>query len=167
MREHGDAVAPGRTLGLRGELALALLPTLTVLAVLGLIEALGNQRLLFASLASSAFLIYLDPQHRTNTVWTLLITHTLAIVAGLVAVAAVGPGYVGGGGAMVAVMLAMVLLNRVYPPAVSTSLGFGFGTVSGRAVALFALALAITAALSVLQRAAAGLIGRSHRPEHG
>jgi hypothetical protein len=50
-----------RRLGLKGVFALALLPTLMVLSVLGLVETLGRQRLLFASLASSAFLIYLDP----------------------------------------------------------------------------------------------------------
>lgn len=46
-------------IGLKGELLLAAMPTLTVLLVLALVEALSNQRLLFASLASSAFLIYL------------------------------------------------------------------------------------------------------------
>ncbi len=45
-----------RRLNLRGEFALALLPTATVLAVLALVEALSRQRLLFASLAASAFL---------------------------------------------------------------------------------------------------------------
>jgi hypothetical protein len=50
-----------RRLGLKGVFALALLPTLMVLSVLGLVETLSRQRLLFASLASSAFLIYLDP----------------------------------------------------------------------------------------------------------
>ncbi|MCA1686344.1 MAG: HPP family protein, partial [Planctomycetia bacterium] len=35
-----------RRLGLKGELILALLPTLTVLAVLSLLEVLGRQRLL-------------------------------------------------------------------------------------------------------------------------
>lgn len=45
----------------RGELALALMPTASVLGVLVLVEIFSRQRLLFASLASSAFLIYLDP----------------------------------------------------------------------------------------------------------
>jgi hypothetical protein len=59
-----------RRLGWRGELALVALPTVTVLVVLALVEALARQRLLFASLASSAFLIYLDPTHPTNRVRT-------------------------------------------------------------------------------------------------
>jgi hypothetical protein len=45
-------------LTLRDELILALLPTLVVLGVLAFVEVLSRQRLLFASLASSAFLIY-------------------------------------------------------------------------------------------------------------
>jgi hypothetical protein len=53
-------------LGLRGEFALALLPTVVVLAVFALVETFSKQRLLFAGLASSAFLIYLDPQHGTT-----------------------------------------------------------------------------------------------------
>jgi len=73
-----------RRLNLGGELALAVGPTLTVLCVLGLVEALSRQRLLFASLASSAFLIYLDPQHGTNRVRTLVLSQMPAAGVGLV-----------------------------------------------------------------------------------
>jgi len=62
-----------RRLTLKGELALATAPTAIVLGVFALVEVLSRQRLLFASLASSAFLIYLDPQHGTNTMRTLTI----------------------------------------------------------------------------------------------
>lgn len=58
-------------LSLKDELALATAPTLTVLGVLALVEVLSRQRVLFASLASSAFLIYLDPQQGINSVRTL------------------------------------------------------------------------------------------------
>ncbi|WP_197446567.1 hypothetical protein [Tautonia plasticadhaerens] len=51
------------SLGSRGELTLAIAPTAVVLLVFGLVEVLTEQRLLFASLAGSAFLIYLDPEH--------------------------------------------------------------------------------------------------------
>jgi hypothetical protein len=47
-----------RRLDIKGEIALITAPTLTVLVVMALVEALTQQRLLFASLASSAFLIY-------------------------------------------------------------------------------------------------------------
>jgi hypothetical protein len=49
-----------RRLNLQGEFILALMPTITVLGVFGLVEVFTQQHLLFASLASSAFLIYLD-----------------------------------------------------------------------------------------------------------
>jgi len=44
-----------------------------VLLVLTLVEALSNQRLLFESLTSSAFLIYLNPEHAVNSIRTLLL----------------------------------------------------------------------------------------------
>ena len=54
-----------RRLRLREELLLAVLPTATVLLTLAVVEKLGRQHLLCAALASSAFLIYLDPEHET------------------------------------------------------------------------------------------------------
>lgn len=58
-------------LSLREELMLATAPTLTVLSVLVFVEVLSRQRLLFASLASSAFLVYLEPHHSSTTARTL------------------------------------------------------------------------------------------------
>jgi CBS-domain-containing membrane protein len=117
---------PGRwRLARRGELLLAL-PTLTALVVLSLIEVFSRQRLLFASLASSAFLIYLDPQHDTNSVRTLLLAHLSAASTGLLTFIALGPGYLAAGSAMVATIVLMILLDAVHSPAVSTSLSFGF-----------------------------------------
>jgi CBS-domain-containing membrane protein len=141
-------------LDLKGELVLALLPTLTVLAVLGLVEALTEQRLLFASLAGSAFLIYLDPQHGTNQVRTLVLAHATAALLGWTTFSLIGDGYVSGGVAMVATIVLMILLDVVHPPAVSTAMGFALRAGDQTNLALFLLALAITAALVVLQRAA-------------
>lgn len=62
---EGGNHSPHRHRGIKGELRSALLPTVTVLAVLGLVETFSDQRLLFASLASSAFLIYLAQQLKT------------------------------------------------------------------------------------------------------
>ncbi len=88
------AARPARArLDVKGELLLALLPTLTVLAVLGLVEVLSQQRLLFASLASSAFLIYLDPHHGTNTIRVLVSSHLIAATAGLATYVVFGPGF--------------------------------------------------------------------------
>lgn len=90
-----------RRLHLKGELALATAPTLTVLGVLALVEVLSRQRLLFASLALSAFLIYLDPEHGTNTVRTLIFSQMLAASVGLITYLLFGAGYISGGSAMV------------------------------------------------------------------
>lgn len=143
-----------RRLGLRGDLALALLPTLVVLGVFGFVEVVSRQRLLFAPLASSAFLIYLDPLHATNTARTLTISHLLAAAVGLLTYLLLGHGYAAGGSAMVLTILLMVLLDVVHPPAVSTSLSFALRAGSERDVVLFALAVGVTASLVVMQRLA-------------
>jgi CBS-domain-containing membrane protein len=113
-----------RRLTLRGEFTLALAPTAIVLGVLALVEVLSQQRLLFASLASSAFLIYLDPQHGTNSVRTLLISQMMAASIGYLTYLGLGNGYVSGGAAMVLTIALMILMDVVHPPAVSTSLSF-------------------------------------------
>ena len=61
-------------LSIRDKLVLALLPTATVLPMLGVIEALGRHHLLCPSLASSAFLIYLEPRNEMNGVRALVVS---------------------------------------------------------------------------------------------
>ncbi|MDP9375759.1 MAG: HPP family protein [Chloroflexota bacterium] len=150
-------------LDLKGEFALAVLPTLTVLGVLALLETFSRQRLLFASLASSAFLIYLDPLHGMNTVRTLIVSHTLAALAGLLAYWPFGHGYLAGAVAMVATIALMILLDVVHPPAISTALTFAFRAESEDTLILFALALGIIAILVSSQRMAVWLLARLSR----
>lgn len=140
-------------LPLRKELLLALLPTLIVLAVFGLVEVFSRQRLLFASLASSAFLIYLDPEHGTNTVRTLVFSHLTAMICGFATYLAFGPGYLAGGSAMVIAIVLMVVFDVIHPPAVSTALGFAFRAGAEQNLVLFALALMLVVMLVLLQRA--------------
>ncbi len=147
-------------LSLQGEFVLALLPTVIVLAVFALVEVLSKQRLLFASLASSAFLIYLDPQHGTNTVRTLLTSQIMAASLGLVAYLTLGPGYLSGGTAMVATIVLMILLDAVHPPAVATSLSFAFRAGNEKNLILFGLAVAVTAMLVVIERITLWLLAR-------
>jgi len=147
-------------LSLQGEFVLALAPTVMVLGVLGLVEVLSRQRLLFASLASSAFLIYLDPQHGTNTVRTLLISQSMAATLGLLTYLTLGPGYLSGGSAMVATIALMILLDVVHPPAVATSLSFAFRAGNEKNLVLFGLAVAITAMLVVIERITLWLLAR-------
>jgi CBS-domain-containing membrane protein len=150
-------------LDLRGELALATLPTVTVLAVLALVEALSEQRLLFASLASSAFLIYLDPQHGTNAVRTLILSHLVASLIGWTTFALLGSGYLSGGSAMVATIVLMIVLDLVHPPAVSTAMAFALRAGPQSNFVLFALALGVTAALVILQRAAVWVLAHQQK----
>ncbi len=149
-----------RRLTIRGELALAAAPTIVVLGVLALIEALSRQRLLFASLASSAFLIYLDPQHGTNTVRTLILSQMMAATIGLITFLTIGSGYLSAGVAMVVTIILMILLDVVHPPAVATSLSFALKAGNENNLALFGLAVGITALLVGLERLMLWLLAR-------
>ena len=149
-----------KRLSLRGELMLAALPTATVLLVLLLVEVLSEQRLLFASLASSAFLIYLDPQHGMNTVRTLVVAQMGGALLGVATFLVLGPGYGGAAVAMVLTILLMILADAVHPPAVSTALSFALRAGDESNVLLFGLAVAITAVLVLLQRAALWILAR-------
>lgn len=149
-----------RRLNLKGELILALLPTVIILIVLGLVEVLSRQRLLFASLAASAFLIYLDPQHGTNTIRTLVISQMLAAVIGWGTHEIFSGGYLSGGSAMIIVIVLMILLDAVHPPAVATSLSFAFRAGNERNLVLFGLAVGIIATLVVLEKLTLWLLAR-------
>ncbi len=153
-------------LGIKGEFTLALLPTLTVLAVLWVVEAWSHQRLLFASLASSAFLIYLDPQHGTNSTRTLLISQLGAAIFGFVTLLAFGPGYASAGAAMLATIALMIFFDAVHPPAVSTALSFAFRPGQQSDVLLFGLAVGMITLLVGLQRACVLLLSRYHNGEN-
>jgi CBS-domain-containing membrane protein len=141
-----------RRLTLKGELALATAPTAIVLGVFALVEVLSRQRLLFASLASSAFLIYLDPQHGTNTMRTLIVAQIMAAIIGWITYMVFGSGYLSGGISMVVTIILMILMDVVHPPAVSTSLSFALKAGNENNLVLFGLAVSITALLVVLER---------------
>ena len=148
---------------MRDEFALALLPTATVLVVFALVEAVSEQRLLFASLASSAFLIYLDPQHGMNRARTLLLSQLSAATLGVTLDALIGSGYLAGGLAMMATITLMILLDAMHPPAISTSLIFAFRTADASNALLFALAVGATVALLGLERSAVWFLSRRGR----
>lgn len=149
-----------RRLPLGGELMLASLPTATVLLVLLMVEVLSEQRLLFASLASSAFLIYLDPQHGMNSVRSLVIAQTGAALLGVGTFLLLGPGYDAAALAMVLTILLMILSDAVHPPAVSTALSFALRAGDESNVLLFGLAVGITALLVLLERVALWMLAR-------
>ncbi|WP_066382246.1 MULTISPECIES: HPP family protein [unclassified Anabaena] len=152
-----------RRLDIKGEIALVAAPTVIVLIVLSLIEALSQQRLLFASLASSAFLIYLDPYHGTNTVRTLVIAQMMAATIGFIIYLLLGNGYLSGGLAMVIAIALMITLDAMHPPAVSTSLSFALKAGNINNLLLFALAVGITVILVGLERYTLWVIARYSR----
>ena len=167
-RDGRDGGTGRKRLNLKGEFALALLPTVTVLVVFAFVQALGDRHLLFASLASSAFLIYLDPRHRANSVRTLVIAQTSAAVLGsLMFVVFGGGGLAAGGCAMVAAILVMILLDAMHPPAVSTALGFGFSAEQESHLLLFVLIIGVLVLLVVLQKFAVSVLERIERRGDG
>lgn len=147
-------------IGLRRELLLVLAPTVTVLLVLVMVEAISRQRLLFASLASSAFLVYLDPSHAANQARTLVLAQMGAATVGMLSYLAFGPGYLSAGVAMLAAIVGMVVFDVLHPPSVSTALSFGLRAGDASNLLLFGLALAITVALIGLQKLSMWLIAR-------
>ncbi|MBE9010905.1 HPP family protein [Pseudanabaenaceae cyanobacterium LEGE 13415] len=149
-----------RRLGLKEELLLATAPTVVVLGVLALVEVLSRQRLLFASLASSAFLIYLDPHHETNSVRTLVSAQLMAATIGWLTFLGFGSGYVAAGSAMVLTIVLMIVLDIMHPPAVSTALSFALKSGNENNFVLFALAVGITVTLVGLERLALWLLAR-------
>lgn len=152
-----------RRLTLKGEFTLALAPTAIVLGVLALVEVLSRQRLLFASLASSAFLIYLDPQHGTNSVRTLTLSQIMAAFIGFLTYLVLGPGYISAGTAMVLTIGLMIVLDVVHPPAVSTSLSFALRAGNENNLVLFGLAVGVIATLVLLERFALWILARHSR----
>lgn len=154
-----------RRLRWRDEAALLLLPTATVLGVFGVIGAVTDQRLLFASLAASAFLIYLDPLHTANSIRTLTIGQLSAAAIGFTVSLLFGNGYLAGAAAMLATIAVTLLADAVYPPAVVTSLAFSLQSGADSNLALFTLAVGITATLVVLERGMLWLILHLESPE--
>jgi CBS-domain-containing membrane protein len=150
-------------LGLRAELLLVALPTATVLLVFALVETFTKQRLLFASLAASAYLIYLDPEHATNQIKTLVLAQIGAAVIGFGALSLLGSGYPAAALAMVTTIAALVTLDLVHPPAVSTGLAFAFQGAKESSILLFGLAVGMIALLIVIERASLWMLARARR----
>jgi CBS-domain-containing membrane protein len=144
------------------QLLLALLPTGTVLFMLGFFEALGREHLLCASMASSAFLVYRDPEHETNAARALVMSQMTAASIGWVMWSLLGPGFASASTATAATILVMILFNAVHPPAVSTALAFAMRTDGNSNIALFGLAVAMTAVLLLLKHAVLWFLSLRH-----
>ncbi len=149
--------------GLKGELALAALPTLTVMAVFFLVQVFTQQTFLFASLASSAFLIYKEPENGMNQVKTLVPAHLTAAVVGLGTFFVFGEGLLSGGVSMALTIALLVTLGIVHPPAVSSSLAFAFRAHQESEFVIFVLAVSMVAALFIIERFTVVLLHRYER----
>lgn len=152
-----------RRYDLQTDILLAIIPAGIMIAVLLLLNFFGRQELLFSSLASSAFLIYLDPKHPTNNVRTLLIAQLSAAIIGYLVYVVVGAGYVSAAISMVIAILVMLLAKAMHPPAVSTSLVFAFVHTKVNTLLMFFFAVLLLVILVVLQRASLWLIKRSEK----
>jgi CBS-domain-containing membrane protein len=149
-----------RGLSVRQEFVLAVMPTAVVLSLLALVEGFSRQRVIFASLASSAFLIYLDPQHPTNSVRSIVASHLIAALGGAAANWGLGEGYSAAAAAMIATIVAMIAIDVVHPPSVGTALTFAFRPTDVTVLSLFMLCLAVIAILVVLQNATLRILKR-------
>ncbi|MDQ3845379.1 MAG: HPP family protein, partial [Bacteroidota bacterium] len=141
-----------RRFDIKTEIALAVMPTAMIIAVLIILEAFSKQHLLFSSLAGSAFLIYLDPKHPTNEVRTLTISHMASAVIGYLVFFVAGPGYMAAAISMIIAIAVMIIAKAMHPPAVSTALIFAFQYTRMNTLMMFFFAVLLLAILIVLQR---------------
>lgn len=142
---------------------MAIMPAATIIAVLILLESFSKQQLLFSSLASSAFLIYLDPRHPTNSIRTLSIAQMSAAVIGYLIYLLFGSGYLSAGISMIIVIVVMIAAKAMHPPAVSSAMIFAFQYTKPNTLLLFLFAVLLLALLIGLQRASLWLIRRGER----
>src|SRR5215471_14271664 len=147
-----------RRLSVRDKLLLALLPTATVLPMLGVIEVFGRHHLLCASMAASAFLIYWDPRNEMNSVHAVVVSQMTASGVGWLMWLLLGGGFAAAAIAIPLAILLMILLKAVHPPAVATALAFAMHLDPTGSFVLFAIAVGFTVLLVVLQRAVSWLI---------
>lgn len=140
-----------KRLSLKEEFTLAVLPLATVLLVLFLIEPLTQQPLLFSSLASSAFFIYLEPRHGANTIRSIAAAHMIAALLGLFFFLMLGPGYTSASVSFISTVILLILFDTVHPPAVGTSLSFALKANNISNLALFGMAVMIIAILVFLE----------------
>jgi CBS-domain-containing membrane protein len=152
-----------RRFDIRTEIILAIMPAAMIIAVLILLETFSKQQLLFSSLASSAFLIYLDPKHPTNSIRTLSIAQMSAAIMGYLIYLVLGPGFLSAGISMIIAIAVMIGTKAMHPPAVSSAMIFAFQHTKPDTLMLFISAVLLLVILIVLQRASLWLIRKSEQ----
>ena len=152
-----------RRFDIKTEIALAVMPATIIIAVLLLLEAFSKQQLLFSSLASSAFLIYLEPKHPTNSIRTLAIAQLSAAIIGYLMYLLLGPGYFSAAASMIIAIAVMIVTHAMHPPAVSSALIFAFQPTRINTLMMFFFAVLLLVILIVLQRASLWIIKKSEK----
>jgi CBS-domain-containing membrane protein len=150
-----------RRFNFKTEVLLAVMPVTMIIAVLMLLEVFTNQKLLFSSLASSAFLIYMDPKHPTNRIRTLTIAQMSAAVIGFLIFILIGPGYLSAAVSMIIVIIVMIWTKAMHPPAVSSAMIFAFQYTKPNTLMLFMMAVLLLVMLIVLQKASIWILKKS------
>lgn len=125
---------------------LALYPLVIAYIIMG-VEMFARQHILFTSLISSIFLIYVRHKDPMNNGLTLIISQVLAAVIGYVSYRIGGENYLTACITVFVVAVALISLNRLHPPAIVTSLIFQFRTHSVSDLELFALLLSLVIVL--------------------
>jgi CBS-domain-containing membrane protein len=144
------------------DLAMAVPPTAIVLVAFFGTQLLTSHPILFASLASSAFLIYRLPHHYMNRVRVMVAAQTVGWLFGLGSSAVFGSGYTAAALAMIGTIVVLISFRIVHPPAVSTALGFSLFGPNASTVESFLVALTIVASLAILQRVVTWVFLRVH-----
>lgn len=150
-----------RRYNLQTDILLAIMPATVMVGVLLLLNIFGRQDVLFSSLASSAFLIYLDPQHPTNSIRTLIIAQLSAAAIGYLVYVVMGAGYPSAAISMIIAIAVMIFAKAMHPPAVSTALVFAFQHTKPNTLLMFFFAVCLLVILVVLQSVSLWLIKRS------
>lgn len=150
-----------RRFNLETEIVLAVMPTAAVIGVLIPLESFSTQHILFTSLASSAFLIYLEPDHPVNSIRTLILSQTSAALTGFLIYLIFGHGFLAASISVIVAITIMLLLHALHPPAVSTALIFAFETGKVNTLLLFFGAIILLVILIILQKTTMWLITKN------
>ena len=150
-----------RRYDLQTDVLLALMPASVMEGVLLLLNLFGKQEALFSSLASNAFLIYLNPQHPANSVRTLIIAQLSAAAIGYLVYIVMGAGYTTAAISMIIAIAVMIIAKAMHPPAVSTALVFAFQHTKPNTLLMFFFTVCLLVILVVLQSVSVWLIKRS------
>ncbi len=116
------------------------------------VEILMRQHILFTSLVSSIFLIYVKPKDPMNDTLTILISQVLATTIGYSSFLLLGDSYLAGCATVTAITFLLVGIDRLHPPAVATSLIFNYRTHAESDFVLFGLLIGLIGVLFLMKK---------------